>query len=110
MSFGFQPLHLIVILLAALVVFGPKNLPEVSRGVARALVEFRKGAREFTGSFQEGLSAAQPPVTAPAVQPAAPRPVETAVDPARQFCIYCGSSNPHEARYCNQCGKQLPQS
>ena len=29
MSFGFQPLHLVVIFLAALVIFGPKNLPEV---------------------------------------------------------------------------------
>jgi sec-independent protein translocase protein TatA len=110
MSFGFQPLHLVVILLAALVVFGPKNLPEVSRGLARAIVEFRKGAREFTGSFQEGINASAPPVSAPAVQSAASRPNQPAAEPARQFCIYCGASNTLDAVYCNQCGKQIPRS
>jgi sec-independent protein translocase protein TatA len=110
MSFGFQPMHLVVILLAALVIFGPKNLPEVSRTVARTIVEFRKSAREFTGSFQEGISGYSSSVPAPAVQSAAPRPAETSADSTRQYCIYCGAPNSLDACFCNQCGKQIPRS
>ena len=36
-----QPMHLLLILLAALVVLGPKRLPSASRAVGRSLREFR---------------------------------------------------------------------
>jgi sec-independent protein translocase protein TatA len=41
------PLEILVILVVALVVFGPKKLPEIGRQVARGFREFR--------SFQQGL-------------------------------------------------------
>jgi TatA/E family protein of Tat protein translocase len=41
------PLEILVILVVALVVFGPKKLPEIGRQVGRAFRELR--------SFQEGL-------------------------------------------------------
>ena len=36
-----QPMHLLLILLAALVVLGPKRLPSASRAVGRSIREFR---------------------------------------------------------------------
>jgi sec-independent protein translocase protein TatA len=37
----FQPLHLLLILLAVLIVLGPKRLPSASRAVGRSIREFR---------------------------------------------------------------------
>jgi sec-independent protein translocase protein TatA len=36
-----QPMHLLLILLAVLIVLGPKRLPSASRAVGRSLREFR---------------------------------------------------------------------
>jgi sec-independent protein translocase protein TatA len=38
----FQPLHLIVIFIIALVVFGPKKLPELGKGLGEAIRGFKK--------------------------------------------------------------------
>jgi sec-independent protein translocase protein TatA len=38
----FQPLHLIVILLIALIVFGPQKLPELGKGLGEAIRGFKK--------------------------------------------------------------------
>ena len=38
----FQPLHLIVIFLIARVVFGPKKLPELGKGLGEAIRGFKK--------------------------------------------------------------------
>jgi sec-independent protein translocase protein TatA len=38
----FQPMHLIVILLIALVVFGPGKLPELGEGLGKSIREFKK--------------------------------------------------------------------
>ena len=38
----FQPLHLIVIFLIVLVVFGPKKLPELGKGLGEAIRGFKK--------------------------------------------------------------------
>ncbi|MEH7355051.1 twin-arginine translocase TatA/TatE family subunit [Neobacillus drentensis] len=39
---------LILILVLALIIFGPKKLPEVGRAVGQTLKEFKKSARELT--------------------------------------------------------------
>jgi sec-independent protein translocase protein TatA len=42
----FQPLHLIIIAFIALVVFGPKRLPELGRGLGQAIRGFKESIRE----------------------------------------------------------------
>ena len=53
MPFGLQPLHLLVIAVVALLIFGPKRLPDIGRGIGRAWTEFRKGSREMAENLRE---------------------------------------------------------
>jgi len=39
----FQPMHLLLILLIALLIFGPKKLPEIGKGLGDAIRAFRDG-------------------------------------------------------------------
>lgn len=39
----FQPMHLLVILIIAMLVFGPKRLGEIGKGLGEGIRAFRKG-------------------------------------------------------------------
>ena len=56
MPFGIQPMHLLVIGIVALLMFGPSRLPELGRGLGRAMTEFRKGAQAMTEGFREEVT------------------------------------------------------
>lgn len=38
----FQPLHMIIILAIALIIFGPGKLPELGKGLGKGIREFKK--------------------------------------------------------------------
>jgi len=42
----FQPMHLLVILFIALLVFGPKKLPELGRGLGDGIRSFKDSIRQ----------------------------------------------------------------
>jgi sec-independent protein translocase protein TatA len=46
----FQPMHLLLILIIALVVFGPKRLPELGKTLGEGIRGFRKAMSEDTSS------------------------------------------------------------
>ncbi len=46
----FQPMHLLVILVVALLVFGPKKLPELGKGLGEAISGFKKAIHEGESS------------------------------------------------------------
>ncbi len=54
-----QPTHLLLILVVALLVLGPKRLPEVGRSLGRGLRDFRSGLQgvqdEARGVFSDAL-------------------------------------------------------
>ncbi len=50
----FQPMHLVVILFIALMVFGPKKLPELGKGLGQGIRSFKESMRE------NGLSEVEP--------------------------------------------------
>lgn len=50
---GFHGLDLIVILVVALLIFGPKRLPEMGSAIGKSIKEFRKGMNELTSPKDE---------------------------------------------------------
>jgi len=51
MNFGFSG-EMIFIFLLALILFGPKKMPEIGRQVARFLNEFRRASNEFRSQIE----------------------------------------------------------
>jgi sec-independent protein translocase protein TatA len=45
---NFGPAEMLVIAIFALLVFGPRRLPEIARSVGKAVREFKKATSEFT--------------------------------------------------------------
>lgn len=45
--------EIVAILLIALLLFGPKKLPEIGRTLGSAVRELRKAAREFSSSIEQ---------------------------------------------------------
>jgi sec-independent protein translocase protein TatA len=46
----FSPLHIIVLLVIALLVFGPKRLPEIGSGLGKSIREFRQSMGGMAGA------------------------------------------------------------
>jgi len=118
--FGIQPIHIVIIVLVALLIFGPKRLPEIGRGIGRAINEFRLGTREMTDGFREEVTrptenqtiAPPPPASRPVVAtppaPATPGVSTPGPSTSGNFCVQCGAPNTPEANFCNNCGSALP--
>jgi sec-independent protein translocase protein TatA len=72
--------ELIVVLVIALIVFGPKKLPEIGRGVGSAIREFKKASRDLMSHLE--MDEPEPPRVYPATtatsapaEPEQPAPV-----------------------------------
>jgi TatA/E family protein of Tat protein translocase len=63
------PAEVLVILFVALLVFGPKRLPEVGRQVGRGLHELRKLQETVTAEINDVIHADTPETAAPAIPP-----------------------------------------
>ena len=72
-----QPMHLMIILVIGLVVFGPGKIGEIGGQLGR-------GVREFKANMSEGE--------------------RLALSSGHRSCSQCGVSNDESARYCPQCG------
>jgi sec-independent protein translocase protein TatA len=66
-----QPTHLLFVLVVALLVLGPKRLPEVGRALGRGLRDFRSAISgdELTGHSILSSDQSEPASTPPADQP-----------------------------------------
>ena len=51
--------ELIIIFVVALLVFGPKRLPELGRSLGRGLTEFRRASSELKSSIEREIEAAE---------------------------------------------------
>lgn len=81
--FQIGPLELMLILIVALLVVGPKRLPEVGRSIGRGLREFRKAQDEVKETLRFTLEDEPKPPTARATTPSTPPPpAAQATEPA----------------------------
>ena len=70
MNFGFSG-EMIFLFFLALILFGPKKLPEIGRTIGRFMGEFRRASNEFRSQIEAEINAADlkqqilPPVRAP---------------------------------------------
>jgi len=46
--------ELLIILVVVLLIFGPRRLPEMAKGLGQSVREFRKGIRDIKNDFEEG--------------------------------------------------------
>jgi len=47
--------EIIVILVIALIIFGPRKLPELGRSLGRGIAEFKKATNEFQSTLEEEI-------------------------------------------------------
>jgi sec-independent protein translocase protein TatA len=66
--------ELVLIFVIALLVFGPKNLPQLGRSLGRAMREFRRASDEFRATIETNLQINEP--DAPSHAAAEPTAVE----------------------------------
>ena len=105
MPFGIQPIHIVIIVVIALIIFGPKSLPEVGRWIGRSMSELRKGSQEMTTALREGMNEAQAEEQKNTIaKPAPAQSIPTNNKSANKFCTKCGAPNPSDALFCNKCG------
>lgn len=84
--------ELIIILVIALIIFGPRKLPELGRSLGRSIGEFKRASNELRNTLEEeirieeqrdqrdairaeqdsAVAAATPPASAPPATPAPP--------------------------------------
>ena len=123
MPFGLQPIHLVVIVIVALLVFGPRRLPQLGRWIGKTILEFRKGARDMAEGFRQETNAQEqagartagaaeaskaPPADPPGAGPGSGSPSPYPETAPGRYCTSCGAPNASDARFCNKCGTRLP--
>ena len=81
-SLGFP--EIIFILVLALLVFGPKRLPQVGRSLGRALGEFRRATTDLKRSFDRELTADIAPNRVDSTVSSSDQQVATGAEPAEE--------------------------
>jgi sec-independent protein translocase protein TatA len=94
---------LIVILVVALLVFGPRRLPEIGRSLGKGMREFKDS---IAGS-QEQESRPEPGLLDRSEEP---RAAIEADEVGRRYCTDCGVEARAEDRFCSSCGASLDSS
>ena len=70
--------ELAIILVVALIVFGPRKLPELGRSLGKSLSEFKRASNELKSTLDEEIRLEERRTTQPA-----PSPPEVSAPPAR---------------------------
>jgi sec-independent protein translocase protein TatA len=81
-SIGFP--ELLVIFVIALIVFGPRRLPEIGKALGQGINEFKRASKDLQNRLEQEIeqdrqasTTATPEAAAPANSPQTPPPVET---------------------------------
>jgi predicted amidophosphoribosyltransferase len=86
--------QLVLLLVLALILFGPEKLPEIAQKIAQWMVKLRQASSDLTQQYQDVLN--------PALPPPAPRPL-----PPEVFtCPHCSHTMQERFTFCPHCGQR----
>ncbi len=85
--------ELVMILVLALLLFGPKKLPEIGKQVGKALGEFKRTSNELKRTIEDEMDRATKE-TPPAEPPPSPPPSGTAPSGSSEGTVETGTSKP----------------
>jgi sec-independent protein translocase protein TatA len=74
--------ELLFIFFLALLIFGPKKLPELGKTLGRGLAEFKKASNELRSSLQEEIDSVQTPIKDALGEPA--KLIESALETKKE--------------------------
>jgi TatA/E family protein of Tat protein translocase len=74
-SLGFP--ELIVIFVIALIIFGPRKLPEIGKSLGKSLAEFKKASNELRNTLEEEIRVEEQRSQVEASRPATAAPAPT---------------------------------
>ena len=97
--FGIGFSEILLILVVALVVIGPKRLPELARILGRGLAEIRRASDEFRGVLNENIHAEKD---------VPPHPYDDEEEPDDPYLLAEAERGEHEAPEEELSGEELP--
>lgn len=80
--FGIGMSELLLLFVLALLIFGPKKLPEIGKQLGRALGELRRASEDLKEGWAAEVAAVDEPPAPPAAEAAAPAEPAPATPPA----------------------------
>lgn len=86
--FGLQPTHVIIILVVALLIFGPSKLPEIGKAMGKTIREFQSGIKEASQGFTDEVRTDAPKTEPSATCKSCGKPIQVGV----KFCPECGAA------------------
>lgn len=96
MNFGSVGLpELLIVLVVILLIFGPRRLPEMAKGIGQAVREFRKGIRDMKEDIDRDDSSPATPTTRITAETSAPQPETEKPAPEAKEPVAAGS--PHDS-------------
>jgi len=60
--------ELVVILVIALIIFGPRKLPELGRSLGKSIAEFKRASNELKNTLEEEIRVEERKIATPAQQ------------------------------------------
>ncbi len=91
--FDFSPVQILIVLAIALIVFGPKRLPEMGRSIGRGIREFKSSIDLDAPPSRSTPPAADAPVAAESPTPSAP-PQPSVDDEVLEGVVVPGDQQP----------------
>ena len=86
------PTHLLLIMLVALLVFGPKRLPELGRSLGKGLRDFREAMTSYSPDAL--LNSDEPQPSAAPAAPPEPSTMASATEPAVEPSTMASATEP----------------